>query len=449
MLSKFFEKRVADFINSRHLLSRDVVQLVALSGGADSVALLRVLLSLDYRVEAVHCNFLLRGEESYRDEQFVKDLCESLNVPLHLIHFDTKEYASLHQVSIEMAARQLRYRYFGQLRADIGAQRICVAHHRDDAVETLLMNLLRGSGIHGLTGIRERNGDVVRPLLCVSRQDILCYLEQAGLSYVTDSTNLEPDVLRNKIRLQVLPLLNSLTPAAAEAIDKTASYLAEAERVYNDAIRQQSEQVLRRGGGDAGADEIRLAELMKVPSPECLLHELLVPYGFPSAVSDQLARALPDVRVGSVFLSATHRMAVDRQRLLIEELTPEMRALVIPETGTYVLSDGRRLRVEIVQSPSVSRSADVASLDAAKVRFPLTFRPVVPGDRFVPYGMKKGSRLVSDYLTDRKRSVLAKLHQTVVADATGAVAWLVGERTDQRFCVDHQTVSTLLLSVVP
>ena len=172
MLRKI-EETVRQYIAKEQLLSADALHLVALSGGADSVALLLILKRLGYTVEAVHCNFHLRGEESNRDEIFVRELCEKVEVKLHLIHFDTVAYAELHQVSIEMAARQLRYRYFEQLRQDIGAEEVCVAHHRDDAVETLLMNLVRGTGIHGLTGIRPRNGHVVRPLLCLSREQIV------------------------------------------------------------------------------------------------------------------------------------------------------------------------------------------------------------------------------------------------------------------------------------
>ena len=192
--------KVADFIAKQGLLRREGLYLVALSGGADSVALLLILKDLGYRIEAAHCNFHLRGEESNRDEEFVKELCKEKAIPLHLIHFDTKEYAALHQVSIEMAARELRYGYFRQLRQDIGAEKVCVAHHRDDTVETLLMNLMRGSGVHGLTGIRANYGEIVRPLLAVSRQEIVDYLHSIGQPYVTDSTNLVDDVLRNKIR---------------------------------------------------------------------------------------------------------------------------------------------------------------------------------------------------------------------------------------------------------
>ena len=187
--------KVADFIAKQGLLTPEGLHLVAVSGGADSVALLLVLKQLGYHVEAVHCNFHLRGEESDRDETFVKSLCSEQDVILHLTHFDTKEYAAIHQVSIEMAARALRYHYFEQLRQDIGAETVCVAHHRDDAVETLLMNLMRGAGIHGLTGIHSKNGFVVRPLLGVSRDEIEDYLRQQEQSYITDSTNLEPDVL--------------------------------------------------------------------------------------------------------------------------------------------------------------------------------------------------------------------------------------------------------------
>ena len=217
------KQKISDYISKHSLLSRDALHLVALSGGADSVALLRILRDLDYQIEAAHCNFHLRGAESDRDEAFVRQLCDSLGIKLHLIHFDTETYASVHQVSIEMAARELRYGYFRSLCKDIGAETVCVAHHRDDAVETFLMNLLRGSGIHGLTGIRPKNGQIVRPLLCVGRQDILDYLHSIGQDYVTDSTNLESIVLRNKLRLQVLPLLKQLNPKAVENIDKTAN----------------------------------------------------------------------------------------------------------------------------------------------------------------------------------------------------------------------------------
>ena len=229
--------KVADFIAKHQLLSRDGLHIVALSGGADSVALLLVLKQLGYRIEAAHCNFHLRGEESDRDEAFVCQLCAEQNIPIHRAHFDTRDYAALHKVSIEMAARELRYGYFHQLRQDLGAETVCVAHHRDDAVETLLMNLMNGSGIHGLTGIRPKNGAVVRPLLGVSRADIEEFLHSIGQSFVTDSTNAVDDVLRNKIRLHLIPLMQQILPKSSETIAKTAAYMKEVEQVFDAAVQ--------------------------------------------------------------------------------------------------------------------------------------------------------------------------------------------------------------------
>src|SRR5574344_452916 len=184
---------VTEFIAKHHLLDASALHLVALSGGADSTALLLTMKELNYRIEAVHCNFHLRGEESNHDEKFCEDLCLRQSIPFHRVHFDTTGYASLHKMSIEMAARKLRYDYFEQLRQDLDANDILVAHHKEDNVETLLINLIRGTGIHGLCGISPKNGHIVRPLLAVGRQQIEDYLKIKGQEFVTDSTNLKDD----------------------------------------------------------------------------------------------------------------------------------------------------------------------------------------------------------------------------------------------------------------
>lgn len=434
--------KVADFIAKHQLLSHDGLHIVALSGGADSVALLRALGAMGYRVEAAHCNFHLRGEESDRDEQFVKDLCQKHNIPLHLIHFDTVEYASLHQVSIEMAARELRYRYFDQLREDIGAETVCVAHHRDDAVETLLMNLLRGSGIHGLTGIRPRNGHIVRPLLGVSRQEILEYLDSIGQDYVTDSTNLQPDVLRNKVRLQLIPLLEQLSPGASDNIARSAYYLSEAEKVYNAEISREKETCI--SGNNNSSFLIPYFSFCTAPSPLCLLHEWLSPYGFNRSQIDQILTSM-DGESGREFTSSTHTLVVDRDHLVVEPISTPIKPLVIPEPGNYRLTDNLCLKVDFADDISISKLANCATLDKEKVLFPLTVRPVQSGDSFCPFGME-GHKLVSDFLTDQKRSLLEKRRQLVVTDATGAILWLVGLRTDNRFRVTPQTTTILRLS---
>ena len=238
-----FVQTIQQNIIQQHLLEKDKKYLVALSGGADSVALLLVLYELGYTVEACHCNFHLRGEESDRDERFCVTLCQQLNIKLHRIHFDTRTYAKLHNESIELAARNLRYRFFDQLRKDVDAAGICVAHHQDDNVETILINLVRGTGLKGLTGISPVNGYIIRPFLCITRQDILDYLTERQQNFVTDSSNLVDDVVRNKIRLNIIPMLKEINPAVCHNIAATARYLTEASKMLTAALEKEKEQI--------------------------------------------------------------------------------------------------------------------------------------------------------------------------------------------------------------
>ncbi len=433
------EESVRQFIASEQLLTTGDSHLVALSGGADSVALLLALHRLGYHVEAAHCNFRLRGSESDRDEAFARNLCGRLGVAFHTIHFDTRTYASLHKVSIEMAARELRYRYFEQLRQDIGAGGICVAHHQDDAVETLLLNLVRGTGIHGLTGLRPRNGHVVRPLLCVSRAQILHYLNDLGQDYVTDSTNLVADVTRNKIRLQILPLLHDINPAASASIAKTARRMSAVERVFNRSVQASLEQLTEN-------NRLPIGELLQHPAPEYLLFEWLTPRSFTPQQIEQIFDSL-DVPSGRIFCSATHQVAVDRGCLVVEECRPQLPTRSIPEPGTYRYTEDEKWRFTLTDGAAISKKPECATLDASSLRFPLTIRPVQAGDRFQPFGMS-GSRLVSDYLTDLKLTVFEKRRQLVVTDATGTIVWLAGKRTSQRFAVSTSTRQTLTIEVL-
>ena len=409
------------------------------------MALLLILSGLGYDVEAVHCNFHLRGEESDRDEDFVKSLCQSRAVPFHLVHFDTLSYASLHKVSIEMAARQLRYNYFEQLRRDIGAADICVAHHRDDSVETVLMNLVRGTGLRGLTGIRPVNGHIKRPLLCLSRQDIERYLASVGQPYVTDSTNLVDDVVRNKLRLNVIPLLKEINPAFSENVSRAAAHVSDAVTMLDAATVEAIKKVVKDYDGGVAVD---IDKLKSEPSPAYILYEILRQYGFSPAQTEQIHANL-DAPSGRIFSSQSHELLIDRGRLLIDRNIPAIQSQKIIEDGTYVLKSGGRLKVSmqpIDNSFVLSRSSDTACLDADKIAFPLTLRPVAEGDRFVPFGMK-GTKLVSDYLTDRKYSLFRKRRQLVLTDASGRIVWLVGERPDNRFRIMEESRRALVMTI--
>lgn len=431
--------KVKQYINNHRLLDADKRYLVALSGGADSVCLILVLKQLGYQIEAAHCNFMLRGDESYRDETFAHALCDKYGIPFHIIHFDTCTYAQLHKVSIEMAARDLRYHYFEKLRQDIQADGICVAHHQDDSVETILMNLIRGTGIHGLTGIKPRNGFILRPLLCVNRQEIEEWLMEQHQDYVTDSTNLEADVVRNKLRLHVIPQLKAITPSAEKNILKTAQYISEATAIYDYYMREAL-------GNLVDSDSIAIEALFQEPSPESLLHQWLSPYGFPPALIERIWLSVATSQSGSEWYSVTHQLTICRGKLILEPKQTERPTLRIPETGVYIYDGTTKIRISQQEGSSIIKHPSTACLDAEKISFPLTLRPINAGDRFTPFGMK-GSKLVSDYLTDRHLSVFEKRRTLVMCQSDGAILWLAGHRPDTRFCVTSSTRSTLIVTL--
>ena len=453
--------KIKRFIVSEHLLRVDALYLVALSGGADSVALLLCLKELGYHVEAVHCNFHLRGEESLRDEQFCEDLCQRENIPLHKVHFDTQAYADLHKVSIEMAARELRYRYFFQLKEALGADGICVGHHKEDSVETILINLVRGTGLSGLMGIRPRNHDVIRPLLCVTRQEIEDYLQKYAVSFVIDSTNLVDDVVRNKIRLNVLPQLSEINPSVTDAILATANHLSEVDAIVQESLKTALGKAVSfinpatQVSSNSLSNEpfqLDLSVVRSFPSPSYLLFHILKPLGFSSSQITEMVSLL-DGQTGQLWYSSTHELTHDRGVFMVlprEEVKP--RTLVIPETGRYVYDEQLSLRLTeraLTDSSNVSFSKNpmIVDLDVASIRFPLTLRRVAEGDRFTPLGMR-GTQLVSDFLTNLKRNRFEKRNQLVLLDATGTILWVLGLRINDRFKLTPQSNSCLQIEIL-
>ena len=449
-----FQARVAATVSRHGLLRPGNRPLVALSGGADSVALLRVLLQLGYDCGAAHCNFRLRDGAADADEAFVRQLCQQLGVRLHVAHFDTRAEAARRGVSVEMAARQLRYTYFSRLLAEFEYDAVAVAHHRDDNVETLLLNLVRGSGLKGLTGMRYRRaGSVIRPLLDVSRADVENYLCGLGQPFVTDSTNFVPDVKRNVLRLQVIPLLRQLNPSVSRTLQQTISRLTEADELASAHLHELARQVLISRSDDA--IDFSVEALRRVSCLRSLLHYLLAPYGFGRAVTDCLADEGMG-RQGAVFVGH------DGWRLWRERGMLQLRRQVQPadscmECGLTVPGraeiavDGHTvsLRAEVHEGAVIVRDHQVACLDADGLKAgQLALRPVRQADRFVPLGMK-GSKLVSDYLTDCKRTRLQK-RQTCVLCCGADIVWLVGERTDQRYAVrPGQTRRTVVVRMEP
>lgn len=367
--------------------------LLALSGGADSVALLLMLLEQGVQPVAAHCNFHLRGEESQRDEDFVRQLCLERGVELHVQHFDTLQECQRTGESIEMAARRLRYTWFEELRQQEGLDYICTAHHRDDQAETVLLNLVRGSGLAGLRGMRPIQGRIYRPLLSLySRDDLQAYLRQRSQAWVEDSSNADTHYQRNLVRHDLIPLLQQLNPQAVTHIAESATYLQEAEEQL--ACQQENwEQE----------------------------HCLILPDGLRIPFSS-------DTKVGAELCAEGPLMATRTASGIEVRLRPRQ----VPPTP---------ITPHPTQSRKHLRDKRYALIDATRATPPFTLRSLEPGDRFQPYGMQ-GTRLVSDYLTDRHRSRIDKLAQLVVCDKEGII-WLCGETISQRVALTSQTTEIL------
>ena len=414
------EKKIAQYIDNERLFPINARIIVALSGGADSVALLRILHTLGYDCEAAHCNFHLRGTESDRDEMFVRKLCKTMKTPLHTIDFATEQYAIEKKISIEMAARELRYQWFAEIKEKTKADVIAVAHHQDDSVETVLLNLIRGTGINGLLGIRPKNGDIVRPLLCISRKEITDYLQNAGQEYMTDSTNLQDEYTRNKIRLNLLPLMQEINPLVKEHIIDTSNYLNDVNRIYNKGIEEGKQRVIEKGN-------IRIVPLLKEPSPEALLFEILYPLGFNAAQTKNILTML-EGQTGKQFISKDGwRVVKNRELLLIDKKEKQ-------ENPPFCLIKEEK---EYTKDFIIPREKHIACFDTDKLLGEINLRKWQTGDIFIPFGMK-GKKKVSDYLTDRKFSIIQKENQWVLC-CGDKIIWIVGERTDNRFRIDEKT----------
>ena len=444
-MQRNFANRIRDYISSNSLLKDHAKVIVGLSGGADSTALLIVLQRLGYRIHAVHCNFHLRGAESDRDQKFVTDLCKNLGVEFEVCHYDTARYAADHGISIEMAARELRYTDFERIMHERQADAICIAHHRDDSVETVLLNLLRGTGLKGLTGIKPRNGNIIRPLLCVSRQEIEDWLQEIGQTYVTDSTNLETDYTRNKIRLELLPMMRAINPSVDSSIDLTAQHLQQAYTFYAQAIGQARKDVVSTDGDTIS---ISIEKLRHTASVQGLLFEILSPLGFNDAQISDIAGSL-DSQPGTQFRSATHQVIKERESFTVSPITcSEFNPITVNiEPGVTVqLPDGRTLVITAAPAGTpISKDPSVATFDAELIKGPLLIRIWKDGDWFIPFGMK-GRKLVSDYLTDCKANAAERKGQLVVTCGQDII-WLLARRPDNRFRITDKTSKQLILTI--
>ena len=438
------QQKVQSYIERQQLLTPKATVIVGVSGGTDSVVLLHILHALGYECVVAHCNFHLRMEESNRDEAFVRALSKTMKLPFYNIDFDTVSYADKHGISIEMAARDLRYEWFHDLLKKLEAQAIAVAHHADDSIETMLMNLVRGTGLRGLSGIRPRNKKVIRPLLCCNRQELENYLIRFDLEHVEDSTNASVDYQRNKFRNEVLPLLEEINPSLRQTLYESQKRFEGTTAIYAQAIDTIREKIAETADGLRKLNIDIIKQQVHIPT---VMYEILHPYGFSGATIEQVTENL-DAESGKTFYSDTHRLIKDRKYLIISPKDDDKVDEYYITQPDAVIDQPFVLQLKTLKlTPdfSISRSAKRVHIDASKLAFPLQLRRWREGDVFYPFGMKQRKK-VSDFFIDNKLSLLEK-EQSWLLVSGNDIVWIVGQRLDDRFRITAETTEVVELSI--
>lgn len=436
--------RYRAFVEKEKLFSRDHSLLLALSGGLDSCVLLHLCVALGYRVELAHCNFGLRGAESARDEAFVKELASSYGLVLHVKRFETEAYAESHKLSIQEAARDLRYAWFRQLLRERSLHRIITAHHADDNVETSMMNLFKGTGIAGLRGMLPLSGDLARPLLFATRTELQSYAVTHGISHVEDSSNLSADYTRNYFRLHVIPLIEQAYPSALANLRGNLQRFRETEMLYREAVAQRIRKLVWEQGDER---HVPVEALRQMQPRQTLLFELFHPYGFTTGQLAEIEK-LMDSESGRSVSSATHRLIRNRNWFILSRQDARDHSMVmIPEGQQEVDYPGGRLRISGHDpKEGIIREASTALLDARILSYPLTLRRWRPGDYFYPLGMRKKKKLARFFI-DEKLSQTDK-EKIWVIESGERIVWVVGMRIDDRFRILPSTREALRISIV-
>lgn len=434
------------FVKNQKLWGSQSRLLLAVSGGVDSVSLVDLCLKLNLNFGVAHCNFSLRDAESDGDQEFVKSLASDLDLPFYTISYNTKEMAEELGISIQMAARKLRYDWFEEIALANGYAHIVTAHHLDDQIETFFINLIRGTGLSGLHGIPVKKGRIVRPLLFATSQQIRNYAAESKLKWREDSSNLTDKYLRNKIRHQIIPILIELNPAFRETMSETFYRLKEVNAIFKQKIEDGRADLIEETETET---RILLSWLDEFGEHSTWLYELLKPFGFNFTVIKEIVQSLHG-QSGKIFLSSTHRLVKDREHLIItplerKEVKDKQQYLIHADTRSIV--SPLQLKFDIINNEKLTiiKESNHALIDFDKLAFPLVLRKWHPGDRFIPLGMKNFKKL-SDFFINEKMS-LSEKENTWLLLSGYEIVWISGRRIDNRFKINKQTKTVLHITM--
>jgi len=413
---------------------------IAVSGGLDSMVMLHLFQQLPYDIAVLHCNFQLRGLESFGDQDFIQNYCDQNEIPLFSTQFDTEAFAKDYKLSTQIAARELRYSWFYELLETENFDYILTAHHADDNLETFIINLTRGTGLDGLTGIPEQNDKVIRPLLPFSREEILKYAEENNIEWREDSSNATNKYLRNKIRHDLVPILKEINPNFLNAFQKSQSYLQESKEMVEDASIMIYQQVAKEAGDDIHFD---LNQLKKLPNYRSYLYQWLNEFGF---VAWNDIYDLVESQSGKQVFAAEFRLLKNRDTLILSPILEEdeKEEFKIDENVTDV-NFPLKLKLSQVDDITIDSNKSIF-VDAEKIQFPLILRKWNEGDVFHPLGMKGQSKKVSKFFKDEKLSLIEKGKMWLLF-SDNQIVWVVGMRQDERFKIENTTNKILKIEL--
>ncbi len=431
-------------IKQKQLFEPSQKVLLAVSGGIDSMVLLHLFEKSGFDYGIAHCNFQLRGNESDLDEEFVKKQVLIHGVPAYFETFETKEYANIHGISIEMAARELRYEFFEKVRIKNGFDFIATAHHQDDLIETFFLNLSRKTGIKGLTGIKEKAGKIIRPLLFAGRSEIENYAGKNYIEFREDSTNSEVVFKRNFLRHKILPLFSELNPSFKKNILSSIENLKNAEQVYSGSLHSE-----RRGVVSENKNEtvINIEKLQKTSFPNILLFEILSAFNFNKTVVDEIIKSF-STESGKQFFSKTHRAVKDRKELFVSPIKDNETKIFYVENDDIELFEPLDIVIERLPADGfqITKKPNIACLDSDEIEFPLLIRKWKQGDYFQPLGMT-GFKKASDFFIDQKIPIHEKENIWILCSGK-KIIWIMGHRIDNRFKITSKTINVLKIEIL-
>ncbi|MBK1438985.1 tRNA lysidine(34) synthetase TilS [Parapedobacter sp. ISTM3] len=437
------QERFIHYIYEHALCQSHERILLAVSGGKDSVLMTHLFAEAGYTIGIAHCNFRLRGEASDADEALTSDLARALEVPFYSTGFDTETYARQQGISIQMAARELRYAWFETIRSSQGYDYIAVAQHRNDHVETIMLNLVRGTGLAGLKGIKPKRDRIIRPLLFLNAEEIATYVAEHGLAYRDDASNFSTKYARNKIRIEVIPRLKELNPELERTMAKNMERFADAYSVVETYVAELRKDLFtERRPGEWHIPISGLAGLHPLPF---LLYELFRPYGFTEAVISDIAGSMPGTP-GKRFSSPSHMLYVDRHEWVVKPIeVPQNEVATIAYPGDGARWHEYHFESGLSTDMAVNRSTHVVQLDAAHVVFPIRIRAWEEGDVFRPLGMG-GRKKLSDFFVSLKVPAYQKHFIPVVINGDGNILWVAPYRMDDRYKITDKTKKVVTLA---